>query len=233
MRFSFDRAVSLLIAVAAVAASAAFVHREFMREPNSEIRSSRPRPPAKVDNWERIVNVSLPITPNRTSIVIAEFGDFECPACRTFAPALEESLDSLRGVASAVFVHYPLPYHRFAKPAARAAECAARSGQFSALYHVLYKKQDSLGLKTWTSFGLDAGIPDTMTFLACMREANEPPRIQRGVNEGRRIAVQGTPTILINGWRLFTTPTAAEIIQLVRAIQAGDTLFTATVNQDL
>ena len=227
MRLNFDRAISLVIALSAVAAASAFVHREFLRSPSEQPASGGPRPPTRVRGWENIVALGLPISRNQAPIVIAELGDFECPSCRSFAAALDEALAVLRDSASAVFVHYPLSYHRFARPAARAAECADRMGTFSALYALLYQKQDSLGLKSWTSYAREAGISDTAAFVACMQEANEPARIQRGIEEGKRIAVAGTPTILINGWRLLSTPTADELVRMVRAIAAGDTLFGA------
>jgi hypothetical protein len=80
------------------------------------------------------------------------FSDFECPYCRTF----QSSLDSVRhdrgNAISFVFVHFPLPMHRFARPAARAAECANTLGKFDAFQRVLFGKQDSLGLKPWGSY---------------------------------------------------------------------------------
>lgn len=42
-------------------------------------------------------------------------------------------------------VHLPLPGHRFARPAARASECAHAEGRFAEMVDAIYDSQDSLG----------------------------------------------------------------------------------------
>jgi protein-disulfide isomerase len=44
-------------------------------------------------------------------------------------------------------VHFPLPMHRFAEPAARVAECAGDQGRFEAMYDLLFEQQDKFGSK--------------------------------------------------------------------------------------
>jgi protein-disulfide isomerase len=68
---------------------------------------------------------------------------------------------------SLVFVHFPLPGHRFARQAARAAECADARGRFPALVSLLYKQQNSIGMKSWGAFAREVGIPDTASFHPC------------------------------------------------------------------
>jgi hypothetical protein len=68
------------------------------------------------------------------------------------------------------FVHFPLPMHRFARPAARATECAGLQGKFGQMVDAVYNKQDSLGLKSWSDYGRDAGVADTVAFRLACRE---------------------------------------------------------------
>jgi protein-disulfide isomerase len=44
---------------------------------------------------------------------------------------------------SLIYIHFPLTGHRFAMPAARAAECAGNQGRFQAMYDQLFDGQDS------------------------------------------------------------------------------------------
>jgi protein-disulfide isomerase len=81
----------------------------------------------------------------------------------------------------------------------------------------VFEKQDSLGLKSWSSFALDAGIQDTVMFARCAGDTVELPLVVRGRALGERIGVRGTPTILINGWRMPAPPydSLADIIKRV------------------
>jgi hypothetical protein len=92
-----------------------------------------------------------------------------------------------------VFVHFPLPIHRFAVQAAQATECASLKGRFLNFIDAVYRKQDSLGLKSWGSYALEAG-----------REL------------GLRWQILGTPTVIINGLRYASPPTKREIDRVIR-----------------
>jgi len=104
-------------------------------------------------------------------------------------------------------VHYPLGAHKFAMPAARAAECAREQGRFAEYITQVYAKQDSLGLKPWLDFAKETAIPDIIDFSECVAEKAEVPNIAGGIALGKTIGVRGTPTIIINGWRYPMPPT--------------------------
>ncbi len=47
------------------------------------------------------------------------------------------------------------------------------------------------------------------------------PRVVEGETLGKKIGVQGTPTVIINGWRLGRPPSEAELDGMVKTILAG------------
>lgn len=57
---------------------------------------------------------------------------------------------------------------RFALPAARGSECAANPGRFAEYVTAVFRKQDSLGLRTWGAFAEDAGVPDARASDECV-----------------------------------------------------------------
>jgi protein-disulfide isomerase len=154
-------------------------------------------------------------------VTIVELGDFECPVCRSFHADVRTVREQFPLDVSLVFVHFPLSIHRFAIPAAKAAECAYEQGKFAPFHELLFDKQDSLGLKPWTSYALEAGVEDSAEFSACVSSNRQFPRIEAGIAAAREIKARGTPTIFLNGWRLFHTPSATELSEIVRALLAG------------
>lgn len=154
--------------------------------------------PVSDDHWDRAVATGIRFGDPTSTDTIVEFIDFECPFCRLFVSRLDSLLASEPFDKSVlvVFQHYPLTNHRFSVPAAIAAECGDRQGQFEAIYRLLLAKQDSLGLKTWRAYASDARVPNLDTFERCRQlPLDSFPRITAGQGLGRDAGVTSTPTI--------------------------------------
>jgi protein-disulfide isomerase len=120
-----------------------------------------------------------------------------------------------------IYVHFPLPMHRFAIPAARVAECAGEQGRFEAMYDQLFDGQDQFGLKPWDEYATAAVVPDVPAFDACIKKTDPIARVEEGKALGAKLDVKGTPTIIINGWMLGRPPSEAELNQMVQRVLAG------------
>lgn len=153
---------------------------------------------------------------------VVEFLDLECPACRIFQERTMASLSTRLGDRLRVtVVHFPLRMHRFALPAARAAECAASAGRFHEFVAEVYRGQDSLGLRPWMEFARRAGVSDTVRFASCAADTATSDMIRRGLAAAERLRVDATPTIVVNGWRFSRPPTEAQLGRVVDSILAG------------
>src|SRR5579871_4741792 len=64
--------------------------------------------------------------PADAKILVVEFSDFQCPACRVAEPTIRQMLPLYEGKLRFVFKHFPLRMHEYARAGAVAAECAGR-----------------------------------------------------------------------------------------------------------
>lgn len=217
-----DRAVSVALATAALAMAAAVVYREFVpRVAGAMAGSATLQGGTYHQDWQDLLRFGRYIGDTGAPIQLIEFADLECPACRGFhlrtLPLLREEFGPQVGLA---IIHLPLAIHRFARAAAQAAECAAEQGWFGPFVEVTFAKQDSLGLKPWSSFAEEAKVPDGEAFSQCIARPDTPPLVDSGMAAGRRLGIHATPTVLVNGWRV-ASPSAGELARVVKEISAN------------
>ena len=99
--------------------------------------------------WRSLDSVGRRIGSPNARVTLTVFSDLECPFCRRLHERYERLASAFPEDVAMNFIHYPIGSHRFAVPAARAAECASRQGRFAQFVSVVFHSQDSLGLKSW------------------------------------------------------------------------------------
>src|SRR5260370_13198315 len=75
---------------------------------------------------------------NKASVTLEEFGDFECTPCGLLSPVLEQLEKDYGERLRVIFREFPLPMHKHALDAARAAEAAGLQGHFWEMHDMLY-----------------------------------------------------------------------------------------------
>lgn len=221
MSGKIEQTMSILLAASAVVFAGVLVKREFFDAPVSSSLIDESKAPSRVPNWEELQSNALPVWLPRSRVVVLEFADLECPACKQFHTRLKQAAAESHADVGLLFVHYPLSIHRFAGQAARALECVAPSGFSSRFVDLAYSKQDSFGLKLWVAYAKEAGVLDTAAFTACVRDTATIDRIEKGRIFGEKLKIRGTPLIIINGWRFYHVPSDAELRQVIRNVMAG------------
>jgi protein-disulfide isomerase len=133
--------------------------------------------------------------PATAPITMIVFSDYECPFCRRAEDTVEQVLKTYEGKIKYVFRDYPLPFHQKARPAAVAANCAIPQGKFWEFNQKAFKGDISPdGLKKIAGeVGLDA-----KKFDECVAK-NDQKSIDKDVEDGGSIGVNGTPAFFING----------------------------------
>lgn len=213
---NIDRFLSAALVGASLVMAGSLVHRELAnRDSPAAMEYAKPE---WVPTWPSLLDIGVRLGNPRAPVKIVEFGDFECPYCKAFNAAEATVRKQLGDSVSVTFVHFPLTMHRFARGASRAAECAEALTRFDQMKDALFAKQDSFGLKSWASFAQDVGIQDTTSFHKCALDTARVPRIEAGLAAGAHLGVHGTPTIIINGWRLAAPPADSELLKTVRMI---------------
>lgn len=221
-----DTVFSGIIAAAAVVLAATYAYGTFRPKTAasaSAVRSAKPRLEF-VRDWQNLARVGTRFGPANAKVQIVEFSDLECPYCKRSHEAVRAQMKAHPDDIAYYFVHYPLEMHRFAAPAAQAAECAANQGARLAMIDNIFRDQDSLGLKSWAAFAARSGVSDTIQFKKCIAGGVDSQPIHDGIETGRRIGVRATPTIIINGWRFASAPPPAQLDSLIDQIIAGKSL---------
>ena len=142
--------------------------------------------------------------PADAKILIVEFSDFECPACRYAEKPLRDLLALYEGKVRFVFKHFPLRMHHQARVAAIAAECAGRQGRFWQYHDRLYDRQDEWVNEKAESFlaGYAAAFKlDMAAWQACREDPALPALLEAELRDGNNAWVGSTPTFFINGKR--------------------------------
>lgn len=140
-----------------------------------------------------------------SAIVIQEFADLQCPACRAaqaqiVLPIMEQYGKDVR----LEFMHFPLrSIHRYALEAAEAAECAADQGKFWEYTDLVYTEQEKLNSEQLAVWAGQLGL-DTELFDRCMKSHIKRDTILADYEEGRELGVGGTPTFFVQGKRVET-----------------------------
>lgn len=216
-----ERYATLVMAAAAIAGAALTVRREFfgpMSVPQAEGEA-----PVFFENWRDFEANAVSLGSPQAAVHIIEFADLECPFCARIQPSIDKALSRFGNDVVLNCVHFPISSHRFAMPAAKAAECAHEVGSFAEFVSAVYAKQDSLGLKSWGSYADDTGIRDTLAIANCALNPTSVARIDSGLALGQRIGLRGTPTLFVNGWRLRGAVPESVLIGTIDRILAGKT----------
>lgn len=218
----FEKTLSALLTFSACVIAIVMARQEFFADKLSAAARSVSASPVFRSEWRTWLPSGHTIGRTAAPLQIVVFSDFECPFCAKFANRWKGLQRRYGDSISMTFLHYPLSIHRFAVPAARAAECAADQGRFQEFHDLLFLKQDSLGLKSWGSYAEDASIPQPQDFLNCTLAQASNDRVERGKAIGKAIQVKGTPTVVINGWIYPRTPDDSTIERLFRTAARGN-----------
>jgi protein-disulfide isomerase len=220
MKANGDVVLSSILVVCALLTTGTVLYRNFVARPAI---SAEPlaRRPVYVQNWRSQLSRGAELGPASAPVQLIEFADFECPFCAVFHDSVKKLQLRYRAQVSLTYIYFPLPMHRFAIPAAHAAECARNQGRFEEMYDRLFGAQESFGAKSWSTLAIEAGVPDIDLFDACVKSTEPVPRIDDGLKLGSELGVKGTPTVIVNGWRLGEPPSEEQLESMVKDILAG------------
>ncbi len=142
--------------------------------------------------------------PANASVVIVEFGDFQCPSCRQLNLILRQLLNSYPQVRL-IFKDFPLEQiHPWAMTAALAGRCAFQqsSDAFWKLHDLIYDNQDLItpenAYDKLLQLATDAGVSPG-PLRACIADPQTTQLVRKSIAEGTNLGVSSTPTTFVNG----------------------------------
>jgi protein-disulfide isomerase len=132
--------------------------------------------------------------------VILEYGDYECPYSRRAYREIQRVEAELDGNVRFAFRHFPLTeIHPHALAASRAAEAAARQGNYWEIHEILYHHQNALEDSDLREYARELGL-DLTGFDSDRGGEEVLERVRRDVRSGIASGeVLGTPTLFIDG----------------------------------
>ncbi|WP_117212918.1 DsbA family protein [Allorhizocola rhizosphaerae] len=152
-----------------------------------------------------------PAPPATAGDGVVVYLDFQCPACAQTHPVIERLEQEYHGRIEFASRHFPLPGHRHAEAAARAAEAAAQQGKYKEMAALLFQRQAEWGENPdFTRYAASLGL-DLRRYEADVASASTKAKIAADKERGTALGVRGTPTIFINGDRFTGQLTYAEL----------------------
>lgn len=145
----------------------------------------------------------------KPAIDIIEFSDLECPHCKKAAPILDKLVTDFPQVRLR-FQQFPLPatIHPWALKAAEYADCAGQQKPDAFWKYVdsIFENQGSIALATaddkLKEYATTAGL-DPAKLSACAADPGTEARVNKSLQLGQSLDVNQTPTVFINGRRVF------------------------------
>jgi protein-disulfide isomerase len=152
-------------------------------------------------------------------VVLVEYSDFQCPACRFYYPLAEKISREYGDRLLFVYRHFPLQQHRHAREAAWAAEAAGRQGKFWEMHDLLFERQ-----KDWSDQGqveeTFAGWAESLglnreQFEKDFRSKAVADKVENDYRSGLRAGLRGTPTFYLNGEKIANPRSLSDFKKLI------------------
>ena len=141
--------------------------------------------------------------PKDAPVIIVEFGDLQCPACKAAQPTIE-ALVAAEPTARFVFQNFPLEMHNWAAKGAAYSDCVGRASTdaFWKFVSKTYETQSDITAENadekLTAIADGAGVKGS-DIAACAAKPETKAHVDASIALGKSVDVTGTPTLFING----------------------------------
>ena len=194
--FTFVIAVVLFFAIRAII------------DPNNDSKPSDTASPTATplsDQDKAQFKVGQSVGSDKAKVVLTEFGDFQCPACKQFETTVEELRAAYPDDLQFIWKHFPLDPqpHKNARVASYASEAAGNQGKFWPMHDKLYEKQDEWAevndpKSKFVEYAKGLNL-DVDKFKRDLDGEAGKSNIDRDLDLAKKIKLGGTPSFFING----------------------------------
>jgi len=153
--------------------------------------------------------------PEAAPVTIVEVTDFHCPYCKRVQPTLNEVLLKYPDKVKLVFRDFPIDQlHPNARKAAEAARCANEQGKFWPYHDKLMAGGTDASPEKLKEYAKELEL-DAGAFEQCLASGKYRAAVQKDVDEGTRLGVNGTPAFFINGRMLSGSQPVAAFAKVI------------------
>jgi protein-disulfide isomerase len=158
--------------------------------------------PLAPEKFAKLLEGSAPsFGPKDAKVTIVEFSDFECPFCSRAADAAHKIKEKYGDKVRFVFRQFPLSFHPNAHVAAEASLAAAAEGKFWEFHDKAFANQRALGREQLEGYAKEVGM-NVNKFKAALDSKQYAATVDAEQKLGEEMAVDGTPTMFLNGARV-------------------------------
>lgn len=157
---------------------------------------------------ENLLRLAVPIERGNpeTPVIVMDFSDYSCPACRQFTSIAKPVIDAdyvEPGLVRFQYFDFPIVTN-FPNSflAARAARCAGDQDAYWPFHDMLFRAQDAWSraadaAPSFEDYARQLGL-DRGEFRSCLRSDRHAEAVTANMLLGRELGVGATPTIMLN-----------------------------------
>lgn len=144
-------------------------------------------------------------------VSLVEYGDFQCPACASYYPLVDQLKEEFGEKLTFQFRHFPLVnIHPNAMAAHRAAEAAGNQDAFFEMHDLLYERQNAWSevqnpAEIFDDYAKELGL-DMQQYRDDVSSQTVLDAINADIKIGQEAGAQSTPTFVLNGEKLDPAP---------------------------
>ena len=158
---------------------------------------------ATVNMSEVLSEDSFKVGNKDSKVKIAEYSDFQCPACAATQPIVKQVLAEYGDRIYFEYHHFPLAMHNWSQVAAEAAESAGAQGKFMEYGDLLFSKQGEWSISSdvtplFKKYAQELGL-DVNKFAEALDKRTYKDKVTTSYSRGAKLQVQATPTFFVNG----------------------------------
>jgi len=169
--------------------------------------------PVSDDDWY--------LGPKNAKVTLVEYSDFECPACKTYAPILMQLNKDFPNDLKIVYRHFPLPQHKNARVSAQAAEAGGMQRKFWEMENLIFEKQNewagsSNAEENFVSYATSLGL-NIEKFKSDLNSDLAKTKIENDYASGEKSKITYTPTFFLDSKRINNPQGYEEFKSLIEA----------------
>jgi len=163
------------------------------------------------NNVEPVAVVPIEISQDKSigyadaTVVVVEYGDFQCPACGRFTATVKPKI--MEEFVNTGLVRFVFRSFQFigeeSQWAAEASECANEQGKFWEFYEKLYSEQAGENVGAFAKVNLEGFAAElglqTDQFNQCLASGKYTEKVKSETLEAQNLGLRGTPSLLVNG----------------------------------
>ena len=168
--------------------------------------SEAPQDGAEVAGVDQVIEDGYALNSEGQDLpVVTMYTDYECPACGSFHPAVEQVAEELDGQVVVRVKNFPLPMHENAVPAAHAVEAAGRQGAAHEYANLVYDDVDEWSELSageledrFVELAGEAGL-DEDRFRGDMGSSDVEEIVEQHRQQAEDLDLAGTPSFVADG----------------------------------